>query len=125
MMTPEQFCYWLQGYFELSPANIELGVEQTTIIKEHLALVFDKITPTREVVPINTTYCTQQKLCSLNPDGTSAPTIEDAFQVCNREEVDGLSLEDSQRKFNAQFHNPKDPLTDATTVRPWPTIPTL
>lgn len=45
-MTPEQFVYWLQGYFELSEAK-ELTPEQVQIVKDHLKLVFDKKTPDR------------------------------------------------------------------------------
>lgn len=45
-MTPEQFCYWLQGYFELSSEERpQLYSEQTRIVRDHLALVFKKETP--------------------------------------------------------------------------------
>jgi hypothetical protein len=42
-MTPEQFCYWLQGYTELhgSPPS----AEQWKSIQEHLKTVFHKVTP--------------------------------------------------------------------------------
>jgi hypothetical protein len=44
-MTPENFCYWLQGFFELeNPAA--LSVQQVQQIKDHLQLVFRKETPT-------------------------------------------------------------------------------
>lgn len=43
-MTPEQFCYWLQGYAELSP--IEPTIPQWKTIQDHLKTVFDKRTPT-------------------------------------------------------------------------------
>jgi len=42
-MNSEQFCYWLKGHFELSQ-NKPLSIEQTVIIKEHLDLVFNKVT---------------------------------------------------------------------------------
>jgi hypothetical protein len=42
-MTELQFCYWLQGYFELSGTK-EVSPEQVKIIQEHLALVFRKVT---------------------------------------------------------------------------------
>ena len=38
-MTPEQFIYWLQGFFEISNAET-ITKEQTEIIKNHLNLVF-------------------------------------------------------------------------------------
>lgn len=38
-MTSRDFCYWLQGYFEVSePKNI--SEKETVMIKKHLALVF-------------------------------------------------------------------------------------
>jgi len=40
-MTPEQFIYWLQGFFELSDA-VSLTEKQVKIIKEHLEYVFTK-----------------------------------------------------------------------------------
>ena len=46
-MTAEQFVYWLQGYMEIAnPLMLNTG--ETRIIKDHLALVFDKKTPERE-----------------------------------------------------------------------------
>jgi hypothetical protein len=44
MMSPENFAYWLQGYFEISGAN-ELNAKQTQQVKDHLQLVFKKETP--------------------------------------------------------------------------------
>jgi hypothetical protein len=42
-MTAEQFAYWLQGYAELNEAPP--SAEQWQAIRDHLALVFDKVTP--------------------------------------------------------------------------------
>lgn len=46
-MTPENFCYWLQGYFELAGETPygSLTREQVEEVKNHLALVFNKVTP--------------------------------------------------------------------------------
>ena len=44
-MTPENFVYWLQGFLELSHQT-SLDEIQTKVIRDHLALVFDKKTPT-------------------------------------------------------------------------------
>lgn len=41
-MIPEQFCYWLQGYSELT--NEVPTKEQWENIQEHLNLVFTKVT---------------------------------------------------------------------------------
>lgn len=38
-MTPQDFCYWLQGYFEISN-NVTLTQGQVKQIKKHLKLVF-------------------------------------------------------------------------------------
>lgn len=38
-MTSREFCYWLQGLFEVGNPQ-ELTLVQTTVIKQHLALVF-------------------------------------------------------------------------------------
>lgn len=46
-MTPENFTYWLQGFFEISDAK-ELDETQVQIIKDHLNLVFNKVTPNRK-----------------------------------------------------------------------------
>lgn len=42
-MNAEQFCYWLQGFSELTPE--QPTPEQWKAIKEHLELVFRKVTP--------------------------------------------------------------------------------
>lgn len=44
-MTAEQFTYWLQGFMEINDPET-LTKRETQIIKDHLALVFDKQTPT-------------------------------------------------------------------------------
>lgn len=50
-MTPRDFCYWLQGYVELSEAGRgydTLDAAQMRVVKDHLALVLSKETPHRE-----------------------------------------------------------------------------
>lgn len=42
-MSELEFCYWLQGFFEVGNPK-QLSPKQVQIIKDHLALVFDKIT---------------------------------------------------------------------------------
>ncbi len=39
-MKSQEFCYWLQGYFELSQPGIAIEPNQVKTIKKHLALVF-------------------------------------------------------------------------------------
>lgn len=42
-MKTTEFCYWLQGYFELSGDVGEVGLSkrQVDLIQRHLALVFE------------------------------------------------------------------------------------
>lgn len=49
-MTPEQFVYWLQGFVELH--GDEPTHTQWLQIKDHLSLVFNKVTPTRQPMTI-------------------------------------------------------------------------
>lgn len=47
-MTAENFCYFLQGYFELyGPKTID--EKETRIIWDHLKLVFNKVTPSYDL----------------------------------------------------------------------------
>lgn len=52
-MTPEQFAYWLKGFYEISGAK-EITAEQSQIIKDHLDNVFKKETPDRSPVKVGT-----------------------------------------------------------------------
>ncbi|AUG88534.1 hypothetical protein [Pseudomonas phage TC6] len=64
-MTPEQFCYWLQGYFELKRTiDHRLGATQETmeVIEQHLQTVFNKVTPEVKVSP---TYKDLSKVMQL------------------------------------------------------------
>ena len=43
-MSPEQFCYWLRGLFEVGRPE-QLNASQTAEIKEHLDKVFRETSP--------------------------------------------------------------------------------
>ena len=45
-MNAKSFTYWLQGFFELSETT-DLSPKQIQMIKDHLNLVFEKVTPDR------------------------------------------------------------------------------
>ncbi|TXH08532.1 MAG: hypothetical protein E6R04_10565 [Spirochaetes bacterium] len=45
--NPTAFVFWLQGFFEIS-GSTTLNQEQVEVIKDHLKLVFDKVTPSHE-----------------------------------------------------------------------------
>ena len=49
-MNAQEFCYWLQGYMEISGGR-ELSESQIKIIRDHLDLVFTKVTPTYPFQP--------------------------------------------------------------------------
>ena len=52
-MTPQEFCYWLNGYFDLAGDDTSMTDEQIQCVKEHLELVFQqKINPV-EYKPFN------------------------------------------------------------------------
>jgi hypothetical protein len=41
-MTEREFCYWLQGLFEVGKPET-LNADQTEMIRQHLGLVFDRV----------------------------------------------------------------------------------
>lgn len=46
LLTSDQFVFWLQGFFEMTNPRT-INEQQTAMIRDHLALVFDKVTPYR------------------------------------------------------------------------------
>ena len=73
-MNPEQFVYWLQGYFELTDDTDRLS-KRERIIRDHLNEVFEKQTPNQTqpyVTPLETT-----------PSGTGKPPcLIDQTTIC-------------------------------------------
>lgn len=76
-MTPENFVYWLQGFFELSDAagaaNTALTPQQVQAIKNHLQLVMTKVTPAITITAPpdwGSLYCPPQ-LPSIFPNSTN------------------------------------------------------
>jgi len=80
-MTERDFCYWLQGYFEL----MELGLKensgltdlQTAATYDHLKLVFDKVTQDR------TTKTLQEELEKLGPITPTRPGYNPSPRYCD------------------------------------------
>lgn len=66
-MTSEQFVFWLQGFFEMTNSRT-ISEQQTTMIRDHLALVFDKVTPYRGA---------EVEIAQPNPviDGPTSPVV--------------------------------------------------
>jgi len=50
-MTPEQFCYWLQGFAETRHPRCTPDEKQWSIIRDHLNEVFNKVTPAADQWP--------------------------------------------------------------------------
>jgi hypothetical protein len=44
-MTPENFCYWIQGLLELTPDLKTLTEEQVKMVRDHLGYVFTHMAP--------------------------------------------------------------------------------
>ena len=61
-MTAEQFVYWLQGFMEINDPGY-ISKSETRVIKDHLALVFDKQTSAQEIttIPVLTTTTVPDK----------------------------------------------------------------
>jgi hypothetical protein len=57
-MTHAEFCYWLQGHFELNGRKA-LTEEQVDVIIEHLNLTFNKVTT--KTVPEPSKWITPKK----------------------------------------------------------------
>lgn len=49
-MNERDFCYWLQGFVELTEAD-NISPEQWQAVKDHLKLVFEKKTPVYHFEP--------------------------------------------------------------------------
>ncbi len=65
-MKAHNFCYWLQGYFELTGLNQqELTVSQIKTIKKHLEMVF--------IHDIDKKYPNQEELNKIHNGGNNAP----------------------------------------------------
>jgi len=78
-MTARDFCYWLQGYFELQSAGLEkvslnLGITHNAavVIKRHLDLVF-----AHEIDPAAGGPEVQKKLNAIHNG-----TVKDAVMRC-------------------------------------------
>ena len=69
-MKATEFCYWLQGMFELANPQ-ELSPEQTKMIRQHLAMVF-----VHDIDPQAGGPEVQQKLNALHgPSGPPGNTV--------------------------------------------------
>lgn len=103
-MSPENFVYWLNGFFEISGSKT-LTEEQVQVLKDHLKLVLTKKTPNITITQsplIDVIPCTSPNIdlskgpvCStitttgvspLTVDGGVAPLTVDPVKFCNNDE---------------------------------------
>ena len=66
-LTSRDFCYWLQGFFEITGGETPLTAAQATMVQKHLNLVF-----IHEIDPTFGGKAEQDKLNTLHgnlPDG--------------------------------------------------------
>lgn len=77
-MQARDFCYWLQGHFELSGENIALNDSQIAVIKEHLQLVFHKET-LKETTHISIPQSKPPVQGSLYPNPLGWPSWDEEF----------------------------------------------
>lgn len=74
-MTSRDFCFWLQGYFELALPHVNvINQEQIDIIKKHLNLVF-----VHEIDPSHGNKEHQEKLNNIHnttPTVTTEPGVK-------------------------------------------------
>lgn len=99
-MTPEQFAYWLQGFVELSDTS-RFTEHQTQIIKDHLALVFTKVTPERKSSEDMATEI--EKILEKRKLGSPSPVPYGPYV-----------------NPNPPYVGPNSP-----AIPPWPTFPTV
>jgi len=85
-MTSEQFTYWLQGYFEISDSKM-LSSRQTQIIKDHLDLVFNKVTPDRKEND-SSALDARKLLLDNSPRDSKAWDLGDNARLCSSVPMD-------------------------------------
>lgn len=74
-MTPENFSYWLKGFFELSNTD-DITKEQVLMIKEHLSLVFEQKTKNPyDILKDPGTFKDHSGITEVKPDWTYMPKI--------------------------------------------------
>jgi hypothetical protein len=76
-MTSRDFCYWLQGYFEVNGAYEDLEARKVDMIRKHLDLVFkheiDPSFPAEQQDALNEIHNSQPAFNhSARPDGLVA-----------------------------------------------------
>lgn len=80
-MSPESFAYWMQGFVEINNSDEPPTKEQWQIIKDHLRLVFNKVTP--NYAPNNICSNEERHYCSQTPDYNWTSSIVESMKKDN------------------------------------------
>lgn len=83
-MKSTEFCYWLQGLFEINPPTNGLTKEQVSIIQKHLSMVFyheiDKMYPENEQKALNDMHNTPGNILPTYPEKKVVPGYPEKLQ---------------------------------------------
>ncbi len=108
-MQSRQFCYWLQGSFELYD-NTSFSAVQTNIIKEHLKLVFIYDKQPNGFCHFLNGYFTLSNSDNIDVEATKA--IREELSETFRNEIDPTYPANEQKKLN-EIHNGSGPRLEA------------
>lgn len=75
-MQPLEFCFWLQGMFEIGNPTT-LDANQVSVIKDHLKLVFNKVTPERSAPVLKDVM--DSSVCSGKSVVATTPNLHQTF----------------------------------------------
>ena len=96
-MSPENFVYWLNGFFEISGSKT-LTEEQVQVLKEHLKLVLTKKTPDITITP--RPFDTTPIPCTTTPiDLSKGPTCSTITITGSPLTVDPVKLYNNDEDF--------------------------
>ena len=119
-MKTTEFCYWLQGYFELGGDT--LTTKQIGIVNAHLDLVFKYMSITKSQPDVGSSFCYLLKgmLLAGNPD---VPYIKKALNNCFLHEIDQTYGDQSVQNTLNQVHFGDSPkITNMTDDNGHPVI---
>jgi len=75
-VTSRDFCYWVQGFFELTGKTESLSKEQVKTIQQHLAMVFK-----HEIDPSMGDKAHQDKLTEIHKKSDLQEDLEESDKV--------------------------------------------